>query len=80
MAERPRQPESCDGHEDHERPLAGTMLDQVASVPVVVKILDSAEKLSVQNHPVTPDVHKDEMWYILHADPGAYLFCVSMMV
>ncbi len=56
-------------------PLAGTPLDQVASVPVVVKLLDSAEKLSVQVHPVTPDVHKDEMWYVLHADPGAYLFC-----
>lgn len=56
-------------------PLAGTPLDQVADVPVVVKLLDSAEKLSVQVHPVTPDVHKDEMWYILHADPDAYLFC-----
>ncbi len=56
-------------------PLAGQSLDQVADVPVVVKLLDSAEKLSVQAHPVTPDVHKDEMWYILHSDPGAYLFC-----
>ncbi|MCL5104122.1 MAG: class I mannose-6-phosphate isomerase [Armatimonadetes bacterium] len=56
-------------------PLAGTLLDQVVSVPVVVKLLDSAEKLSVQAHPVTKEVHKDEMWYILHADPGAYLFC-----
>jgi len=44
-------------------------------VPVVVKLLDSAEKLSVQIHPVTEDVHKDEMWYVLHADPEAYLFC-----
>lgn len=56
-------------------PLAGTALDQVADVPVVVKLLDSAEKLSVQVHPVTEQVHKDEMWYILHAEPGAYLFC-----
>lgn len=56
-------------------PLAGTGLDQVADVPVVVKLLDSAEKLSVQVHPVTDEVHKDEMWYILHAEPGAYLFC-----
>jgi mannose-6-phosphate isomerase len=55
-------------------PLAGVPLDQVTSVPVVVKLLDSAEKLSVQIHPVTEDVHKDEMWYILHAEPGAYLF------
>lgn len=56
-------------------PLAGTALDQVADVPVVVKLLDSAEKLSVQAHPVTEDMHKDEMWYILHSEPGAYLFC-----
>lgn len=55
-------------------PLAGTRLDQVVSVPVVVKVIDSADKLSVQNHPVLPDVHKDEMWYILEADKGAYLF------
>ncbi len=56
-------------------PLAGTRLDEITRVPVVVKLLDSAEKLSVQVHPVTEDVHKDEMWYILHAEPGAYLFC-----
>lgn len=55
-------------------PLAGTLLDQVTNVPVVVKLLDSAEKLSVQIHPVSEDVHKDEMWYILHAEPDAYLF------
>ncbi|MCE5200373.1 MAG: type I phosphomannose isomerase catalytic subunit [Armatimonadota bacterium] len=55
--------------------LAGTPLDQIVNVPVVVKLLDSAEKLSVQVHPVSENEHKDEMWYILHADPGAYLFC-----
>lgn len=56
-------------------PLAGRPLDKVVDVPVVVKLLDSAEKLSVQVHPVEPDAHKDEMWYILHAEPDAYLFC-----
>lgn len=56
-------------------PLAGTMLDQIVDVPVVVKLLDPAEKLSVQVHPVEKDEHKDEMWYVLHADPDAYLFC-----
>ena len=54
--------------------LTGTPLDQVVSVPVVVKVIDSAQKLSVQNHPVLDDVHKDEMWYVLDADPDAYLF------
>lgn len=56
-------------------PLAGTYLDKLLDVPVVIKILDSAEKLSVQVHPVSDDTHKDEMWYILHADPDAFLFC-----
>jgi mannose-6-phosphate isomerase len=56
-------------------PLAGKLLDQVAEVPVVVKLLDSNEKLSVQVHPVSDDLHKDEMWYILYAEPEAYLFC-----
>jgi len=56
-------------------PLSGTPLDQVVSVPVVVKLLDTAEKLSVQIHPVSDNAHKDEMWYILYAEPDAYLFC-----
>lgn len=55
-------------------PLAGMLLDQIVKVPVVVKVIDSAQKLSVQNHPVLPDVHKDEMWYVLDADKDAYLF------
>ena len=56
-------------------PLKGTALDKIVDVPVVVKLLDAAEKLSVQSHPVKENEHKDEMWYILHADPDAYLFC-----
>lgn len=55
-------------------PLAGTPLDAVVNVPVVVKLIDSADKLSVQNHPVLADAHKDEAWHILAADAGAYLF------
>ena len=55
--------------------LAGTPLDKIIDVPVVVKILDAAEKLSVQSHPVKENEHKDEMWYILYAEPDAYLFC-----
>jgi mannose-6-phosphate isomerase len=56
-------------------PLSGTPLDKIVNVPVVVKLLDSAEKLSVQAHPVSQEAHKDEMWYILYAEPDAYLFC-----
>lgn len=55
-------------------PLAGTPLDKVVKLPVVVKVIDSAQKLSVQNHPVLADVHKDEMWYVLDSDSDAYMF------
>lgn len=55
--------------------LAGKPLDEVVNVPVVVKILDSAQALSIQVHPVSENAHKDEMWYILHADKDAFLLC-----
>ena len=55
--------------------LAGTMLDEVVNVPVVVKLLDSAEALSIQVHPVAETAHKDEMWYILYAENDAFLLC-----
>ena len=55
-------------------PLAGTPLNEVTDLPVVVKILDPSDRLSVQNHPVLTDVHKNEMWYILQADQGGHLY------
>ncbi len=70
----PDDPTLCTVTKITNGPLAGTPLDEVVSVPVVVKVIDSAQKLSVQNHPVLADVHKDEAWYVLAADPGAYLF------
>ena len=50
--------------------------------PLLVKLLDAAEPLSVQVHP--GDAHafarhgelgKTEMWHVLHADPGAEIVC-----
>lgn len=51
--------------------------------PLLLKLLDSTDVLSVQVHPDDetaaalgePDVGKTEMWQILHADPGAELYC-----
>lgn len=51
--------------------------------PLLLKILDAANTLSVQVHPDDacaaqlgePDVGKTEMWHVLQADPGAYLIC-----
>ncbi len=51
--------------------------------PLLLKILDSTDWLSVQVHPDDPcatrlgepDVGKTEMWHVLHADPGSQLIC-----
>lgn len=48
--------------------------------PVLIKLIDSAEALSVQVHPDDEYAHhqgdlgKNEMWFILDAKPGAYLY------
>ncbi|MDZ4860773.1 MAG: type I phosphomannose isomerase catalytic subunit [Candidatus Hydrogenedentes bacterium] len=50
--------------------------------PLLLKILDANEPLSVQVHPddetaiasQEPDVGKTEMWYVIHAEPGSQLF------
>lgn len=51
-------------------------------LPVLVKLIDAAQDLSVQVHPNDAFAYeyedgslgKTEMWYILDAEPGAYLF------
>jgi mannose-6-phosphate isomerase len=44
--------------------------------PLLCKILDARDKLSLQVHPPSPALGepKTEMWYIARADPGAQLF------
>lgn len=55
-------------------PLAGKPLTEALECPVVVKILDTCQRLSVQIHPVKPGDTKDEMWYILNAKKDAFLY------
>ena len=76
-------------------PLAGWSLhDLVASMkhdltgtastspvfPLLIKILDASQRLSLQVHPDDPSAAgrggepKTEMWYVLAADPGAMLY------
>lgn len=51
--------------------------------PLLLKILDSADYLSVQVHPddddakrlCEPDVGKTEMWHVLFAEPNSELIC-----
>ena len=51
--------------------------------PLLVKLLDASHALSVQVHPDdawaakhrTGESGKDEMWHVLHAEPGAQIIC-----
>lgn len=51
--------------------------------PLLLKLLDAGDKLSIQVHPNDddakrlgePDVGKTEMWYVLQGDPGSELYC-----
>jgi mannose-6-phosphate isomerase len=50
--------------------------------PVLIKLIDARESLSVQVHPddeyarrVEGGAGKTEMWYVLDREPGAFLYC-----
>jgi mannose-6-phosphate isomerase len=60
-------------------PRAGWALER-GRFPLLIKLLDAHEDLSVQVHPDDEyaavhegDLGKTEMWYVLHADPGTEL-------
>ena len=66
--------------EHHRDELLGTARAQRGRFPLLIKILDASESLSLQVHP-SPDnatalggEPKTEMWYVAHAAPGAELF------
>lgn len=61
---------------------AGQKLREVlgADFPLLVKFMDAREKLSVQVHPsdenaIAPERGKEELWYIVEAEPGSTLGC-----
>ncbi|MGZ4962052.1 MAG: type I phosphomannose isomerase catalytic subunit [Limisphaerales bacterium] len=64
--------------ENHGAELFGKKLS--GSFPLLIKILDAQEKLSLQVHPpaklapLLGGEPKTEMWYIAHAEPGAELY------
>ncbi len=66
--------------ENHPKELLGKASAQKGRFPLLVKILDARERLSLQVHP--PDEvaaklggePKTEMWYIIDARPGAQLY------
>lgn len=66
--------------ENHERALLGKSPAQGGRFPLLIKLLDAQEKLSLQVHPPAAlaaqlgGEPKTEMWYIADAAPGADLF------
>jgi mannose-6-phosphate isomerase len=66
---------------EHEREgLMGNTLAESGRFPLLIKLLDAREKLSLQVHPPAEKARqlggepKTEMWYIAQAEPGAELF------
>lgn len=62
----------------------GAMLGKTegTTIPLLVKLIDAGQDLSVQLHPSDETARKElgergktEMWYVLDAAPGASLFC-----
>jgi len=66
--------------ENHPRQLLGDRLPHAGRFPLLIKILDAREKLSLQVHPPVSKAAalggepKTEMWHIADAQPGAHLF------
>ena len=64
----------------HREEVFGTDLPDSDRFPILIKILDSADDLSIQVHPpaeVADELGGDpktEMWYIADCDPGAKLY------
>lgn len=66
--------------EQHEHELLGDAKPQNGRFPLLVKLLDARDKLSLQVHP-PPDAAaklggepKTEIWYVASAEPGAGLY------
>jgi mannose-6-phosphate isomerase len=65
---------------NHSRELMGTARPLNGRFPLLIKILDAREKLSLQVHPPAAKARglggepKTEIWYIARAEPGAELY------
>ncbi len=64
----------------HREQVFGAGLPESRRFPLLLKILDARERLSVQVHPPADLAHKlggepkTEMWYVAHAEPGAEIY------
>lgn len=66
--------------EKEGKSILGTNCDRFENFPVLIKLIDAKDNLSVQVHPdneyaqrVEGEYGKTEMWYIVDCDPGATL-------
>jgi mannose-6-phosphate isomerase len=66
---------------NHKELIFGLDLPQTERFPLLVKVLDAREKLSLQVHPperIASEIGaepKTEMWYIAEAEPEAEIYC-----
>lgn len=66
--------------EKHGKKVLGSNCDKFENFPILIKLIDAKDNLSVQVHPnneyaqrVEGEYGKTEMWYIVDCDPGAEL-------
>ena len=67
--------------EKRGRRILGANCQVFQEFPIIAKFIDARDDLSIQVHPNNMDAMekehqygKSEMWYVLEADPGAYLY------
>ena len=67
--------------EKNGREVLGENCRRVKAFPILVKIIDAKQALSIQVHPNDEyalknegQCGKTEMWYVLHNEPGAFLY------
>lgn len=65
---------------EYGKEVLGDKCDQTQEIPILIKLIDAKDNLSVQVHPDDEyarihenDLGKTEMWYILEAEEGAQL-------
>lgn len=63
----------------------GWKCGSLASFPILIKFIDAKNPLSVQVHPddeyaleIENEYGKNEMWYVIEAEPNAYIYCGFM--
>ena len=67
--------------EKHGKRILGTEAASYADFPILIKLIDACDKLSIQVHPNNEQARamegqygKTEMWVILEAEPDAFLY------